>query len=93
MRKAHVSSRLYDASALSRAAQLPASAKGKAMVRGKAWVIAIIGSLWLAPALAQGAIGGPNKPKNYVGGATSQTNPVVPVHPGAAAKPTSLPKK
>lgn len=65
------------------------------MVRGKAYAIAIVGSLWFAPALAQSTIGGPNKPKNQVGGPVSQANPVLAVRPGAApapATPTSPPK-
>jgi len=52
----------------------------------------------LSPAHAQGAVGGPTKPINHVGGATTHSNPVVPPPKGATNNavpptPTSTKKK
>jgi hypothetical protein len=35
------------------------------------------GTGWIAPSLAQSAVGGPTKKQNYVGGPTTTSNPVV----------------
>jgi hypothetical protein len=45
---------------------------------------------WLAPSLAQSAIGGPAKKQNYVGGPTASTNPVVAPHKGGTTAPTPV---
>jgi hypothetical protein len=42
-------------------------------------------SLLAAPAFAQSGIGGPTKPINHVGGATTTPNPVVPPSKGVTA--------
>jgi hypothetical protein len=42
----------------------------------------IAGTSWLAPALAQSAVGGPKKPQGYIGGPTPRGNPVIPAHSG-----------
>jgi hypothetical protein len=50
-------------------------------MNAKASLFAVVCMLWFAPALAQTAVGGPNKkPPHYVGGATTQKNPVLPGH-------------
>lgn len=42
-----------------------------------------------APALAQSGVGGPTKPINHVGGATTHSNPVVPPPKGVTANTVS----
>ena len=41
--------------------------------------------LLISPALAQRGVGGPTKPTNQVGGATTHSNPVVPPQKGVTA--------
>jgi len=41
--------------------------------------------LLTSPALAQRGVGGPTKPTNQVGGATTHSNPVVPPQKGVTA--------
>ena len=48
-------------------------------------ILAILAS----PALAQSGVGGPTKPINHVGGATTHPNPVVPPTKGVTANATS----
>jgi hypothetical protein len=51
-----------------------------------------VGCLDAGPALAQSALGGAKKPQNYVGGASSQKNLVVPAprsEPAGAATVTA----
>ncbi len=45
----------------------------------------VILALAASPALAQGAVGGPTKPINHVGGATTHPNPMVPPAKGVTA--------
>jgi len=60
-------------------------------------ILALIASNgWLSSALAQSGVGGPNKPINHVGGATTHPNPVVPPAKGVTAnavQPTPTKKK
>ena len=44
--------------------------------------------LLASPALAQSSVGGPTKPTNRVGGATTHPNPVVPPTKGVTANAT-----
>ena len=39
-------------------------------------------ALLASPALAQSSVGGPTKPTNHIGGATTHANPVVPPQKG-----------
>lgn len=45
-------------------------------------------ALLASPALAQSSVGGPTKPTNHVGGATTHPNPVVPPTKGATVNAT-----
>jgi len=45
-------------------------------------------ALLASPALAQSSVGGPTKPTNHVGGATTHPNPVVPPTKGVTANAT-----
>jgi len=45
-------------------------------------------ALLAAPAFAQSSVGGPTKPINHVGGATTHANPVVPPSKGVTASAT-----
>jgi hypothetical protein len=85
-RKVRVRAGRYDAAQARRA-----NRKGNAMVSSRVCLILIVAGFWMSAALAQVAVGGPNKSKNTVGGPTSQVNPVVPPRPGAT--PTPKPKK
>jgi hypothetical protein len=46
-------------------------------------------TLFVSPALAQSSVGGPTKPANHVGGATTHPNPVVPPPKGATSSTTT----
>jgi hypothetical protein len=41
---------------------------------GKACVLVILSSLWIAPSFAQAVVGGPKKGQNYVGGPVTQNH-------------------
>lgn len=53
---------------------------------GKACVLVILGSLWMAPSSAQAVVGGPKKNQYYVGGAVAPKNPVVPLQRGEVVR-------
>jgi hypothetical protein len=53
---------------------------------GKACVVVIVSSLWIAPSLAQATVGGPKKNQNYVGGSVASKNPVVPPRRGEVVR-------
>lgn len=46
----------------------------------KTLLLVVMSTLWFTPAMAQSAVGGVNRKQHYVGGATTQKNPVVPGH-------------